>query len=221
MSSAKIRHDAIRAVVTTEYQLEYVDFKMEHVKDLYGINVFNEFVQKEAAQGDLQGAAKTIKQGAALDPNVADSVASAMKDWAMEKGATHYTHLFQPMTGLTAEKHDSFLQPSSDGKAHYRVQRQGAGQGRAGRLVVPLRHPHLRGARLHRLGSHQPRLHHGKPQRRHARHPTAFFRGPAKRWTRRRRCCAHRGSVQSGGRILRCSATPKPRSSRPPSRNIS
>ena len=59
---------------------------------------------------------KTIKQGAPLDPDIADAVASAMKDWAIEKGATHFTHLFQPMTGLTAEKHDSFL--SADRRRH-------------------------------------------------------------------------------------------------------
>src|SRR6185369_14028004 len=58
-----------------------------------------------------------IKQGAALDPTVADSVANAMKDWALEKGATHFTHIFQPMTGLTAEKHDSFVTPTGDGRA--------------------------------------------------------------------------------------------------------
>src|ERR1700682_5851440 len=118
MSSAKIRHDANRAVVTTEYPLEYVDFKKEHVKDLYGVNVFNEFVQKEKLPKPIfKALQKTIKQGAPLDPTVADAVASAMKDWAIEKGATHFTHQFQPMTGLTAEKHDSFLQPSNDGRA--------------------------------------------------------------------------------------------------------
>ncbi len=116
--SESIRQQAVRAVVTTEYPLEYVDFKMEHVKDLYGVNVFNEFVQKEKLPKAVYKALqKTIKQGAPLDPNVADAVASAMKDWAIEKGATHFTHQFQPMTGLTAEKHDSFLQPSNDGRA--------------------------------------------------------------------------------------------------------
>ncbi|HEX4447108.1 MAG TPA: glutamine synthetase III, partial [Polyangiaceae bacterium] len=58
---------------------------------------------------------RTIKNGEKLDPSVADSVALAMKDWAIEKGATHYTHLFQPMTGITAEKHDSFLNPNGSG----------------------------------------------------------------------------------------------------------
>ena len=118
MSSAKFRQDAVRAVVTTEYPLEYVDFKTEHVKDLYGVNVFNEFVQKEKLPKPIfKALQKTIKQGAPLDPSVADAVASAMKDWAIEMGATHFTHQFQPMTGLTAEKHDSFLQPSNDGRA--------------------------------------------------------------------------------------------------------
>jgi glutamine synthetase len=60
---------------------------------------------------------RTIREGAELKEDIADAVASAMKDWAVEKGATHFTHVFQPMTGLTAEKHDSFLQPSADGRA--------------------------------------------------------------------------------------------------------
>ena len=59
----------------------------------------------------------TIKKGAPLDPTIADVVAAAMKEWAMEHGATHYTHWFQPMTGLTAEKHDSFLAPTEAGTA--------------------------------------------------------------------------------------------------------
>src|SRR5258708_32895699 len=58
---------------------------------------------------------KTIRLGATLDPTIADAVAAAMKDWAVEHGATHYTHLFQPMTGITAEKHDSFLTPEGSG----------------------------------------------------------------------------------------------------------
>ena len=64
-----------------------------------------------------QSLKKTMIEGTELDKNVADVVASAMKDWAVEKGATHYTHWFQPMTGVTAEKHDSFIAPSGDGKA--------------------------------------------------------------------------------------------------------
>ena len=60
---------------------------------------------------------KTIETGAKLDPSVADAVATAMKDWAIEKGATHYAHVFYPLTGLTAEKHDSFLSPDGEGGA--------------------------------------------------------------------------------------------------------
>ena len=59
---------------------------------------------------------KTIDEGLELDPSVAEVVANAMKDWAIEHGATHFTHWFQPMNGRTAEKHDSFLSPTSDGR---------------------------------------------------------------------------------------------------------
>ncbi|HLJ95820.1 MAG TPA: glutamine synthetase III [Gemmataceae bacterium] len=118
MSSATVRQQAVRAIAETKYQLNQVDFKTTHIKDLYGTNVFNEEVQRQRLPKPVfRSLQKTIKQGAHLDPAIADSVATAMKDWAMEKGATHFTHLFQPMTGLTAEKHDSFLQPSSDGMA--------------------------------------------------------------------------------------------------------
>ncbi len=118
MSSATVRQQAIRAIAEAKYQLNQVDFKTTHIKDLYGTNVFNEEVQRQRLPKPVfRSLQKTIKQGAHLDPAIADSVATAMKDWAMEKGATHFTHLFQPMTGLTAEKHDSFLQPSSDGMA--------------------------------------------------------------------------------------------------------
>ena len=118
MSSATVRQQAIRAIAEAKYQLNHVDFKTTHIKDLYGANVFNEEVQRQRLPKPVfRSLQKTIKQGAPLDPAIADSVATAMKDWAMEKGATHFTHLFQPMTGLTAEKHDSFLQPSSDGVA--------------------------------------------------------------------------------------------------------
>jgi glutamine synthetase len=118
MRSANVRQEAIRAIAGTKHQLNRVDFKKTHIKDLYGVNVFNEAVQRQRLPKPIfKALQKTIKQGATLDPAIADSVATAMKDWAMEKGATHYTHLFQPMTGLTAEKHDSFLQPTGDGSA--------------------------------------------------------------------------------------------------------
>src|SRR3954466_8037938 len=95
-----------------------MDFKKTHVKDLNDGNVFNEEVQRQRiSQPIFKALQKTIKLWVTLDPNAADAIASAMKDWAIEKGATHFTHLFQPMTGITAEKHDSFISPNGDGGA--------------------------------------------------------------------------------------------------------
>jgi glutamine synthetase len=113
------RQKAIDAIANTEYDLNQIDFRSTHVKDLFGVNVFSEEVQKARLPKPVfKALQKTIRQGAQLtDPAVADAVASAMKDWAIEHGATHYTHLFQPMTGLTAEKHDSFLSPTGTGTA--------------------------------------------------------------------------------------------------------
>ncbi len=89
---------------------------MKKVPELFGSMVFNEAVMKERLPKDAYKALKqTIRQGSALDPQIAGVVANAMKDWAIEKGATHFTHWFQPMTGITAEKHDSFISPCADG----------------------------------------------------------------------------------------------------------
>jgi glutamine synthetase len=117
--SATARQQAIQTIATTTHQLNRITFKEKSLKDLFGSNVFNEAEQKARLPKPIfKALQKTIKQGAQLtDPAIADAVASAMKDWAIEHGATHYTHLFQPLTGLTAEKHDSFLSPSGDGTA--------------------------------------------------------------------------------------------------------
>src|SRR5437660_9504135 len=116
--STNLRQAAVMAIATTKHRLEYVNFKQKHIKDIFGSNVFNETQQRERLPKPVfRALQKTIRQGAPLDPAIADAVATAMKDWAMEKGASHFTHLFQPMTGLTAEKHDSFLVPTADGKA--------------------------------------------------------------------------------------------------------
>ena len=112
------RQQAIRAIISTRHKLNRIDYKSTHIKDLFGINVFNEEVQKARLPKPVyQALQRTIKFGAELDPSVADAVATAMKDWAMEKGATHYTHLFFPMTNTTAEKHDSFLTPEGQVRA--------------------------------------------------------------------------------------------------------
>src|SRR3954465_8643966 len=118
MGSSNLRHEAIRSIATAKHQLNRVYFTTTHVKDLFGINVFNEGVQRARLPKPVfKALQKTIRQGAPLDPTVADAVAAAMKDWAIEKGATHYTHIFQPMTGITAEKHDSFIAPEGSGGA--------------------------------------------------------------------------------------------------------
>jgi len=90
----------------------------EEPGEVFGDNVFSLAVmQRRLPKSVYRSVAATIEKGTALDPIVADAVASAMKDWAMEKGATHYAHVFYPLTGLTAEKHDSFLEPVGDGTA--------------------------------------------------------------------------------------------------------
>ena len=87
------------------------------VPELFGSSVFNDDVMQERLPKDVyKSLRKTIDEGKDLDLNVANAVANAMKDWAVEKGATHYTHWFQPLNGITAEKHDSFISPTSDGR---------------------------------------------------------------------------------------------------------
>ena len=88
-----------------------------NVPDIFASMVFNDDVMRERLPKDVyKSLRKTIDDGKDLDITVANAVATAMKDWAIEKGATHYTHWFQPMTGITAEKHDSFISPTADGR---------------------------------------------------------------------------------------------------------
>ncbi|MCL2842403.1 MAG: glutamine synthetase III [Oscillospiraceae bacterium] len=90
---------------------------MKNVPSLFGSAVFHDAVMRERLPRDTYRALKkTMSQGTPLELDVANVVATAMKDWAIEKGVTHYTHWFQPMTGVTAEKHDSFISPAGDGK---------------------------------------------------------------------------------------------------------
>ncbi|MDF2949173.1 MAG: glnA3-2 [Sedimentibacter sp.] len=90
---------------------------MSYISEIFGSMVFNDEVMKERLPKETYKALKkTMLNGESLDINVANVVANAMKDWAVEKGATHFTHWFQPMTGITAEKHDSFISASADGK---------------------------------------------------------------------------------------------------------
>ncbi|HCP15368.1 MAG TPA: glutamine synthetase type III [Peptococcaceae bacterium] len=90
---------------------------MSRISELFGSAVFNDDVMKDRLPNNIyKSLRRTMHRGTVLEPEVADVVANAMKDWAIQKGATHYTHWFQPMTGITAEKHDSFISPTSDGK---------------------------------------------------------------------------------------------------------
>ncbi len=90
---------------------------MENITKIFASKVFNDSTMKKRLPKDTYRALqKTIKDGKHLDINIAHVVANAMKDWAIENGATHFTHWFQPMTGITAEKHDSFISPTDDGK---------------------------------------------------------------------------------------------------------
>ena len=91
--------------------------KRKSVPELFGSRVFNDDVMQERLPRDVyKSLRKTIDEGKDLDLGVANAVASAMKDWAVEQGATHFTHWFQPLNGITAEKHDSFISPTSDGR---------------------------------------------------------------------------------------------------------
>ena len=86
------------------------------ITKIFGSNVFNDKTMKERLPKQIyQALRNTIRRGTPLKTEVADVVANAMKDWAIEKGATHYSHWFQPLTGSTAEKHDSFISPTEDG----------------------------------------------------------------------------------------------------------
>jgi glutamine synthetase len=90
--------------------------KRFEITELFGSNVFNYKTMRERMPKETFNALmETIQRGVPLSPAIADVVANAMKDWAIEKGATHYTHWFQPLTGKTAEKHDSFISPTRDG----------------------------------------------------------------------------------------------------------
>ena len=182
---------------------------------VFGANVFSPAVQRHRLPKHVYKALqRTLARGEALDTTLADSVAQAMKEWAMEKGATHYTHWFQPLTGSTAEKHDSFYGPARRGHRDRRVLRQGADPGRARRLLVPdRRHPRdVRGPRLHGLGPDLAR-------RSSSRTPTARCSasrprsrpGPARRSTTRSRCCARwtRSPARRSARSS-CSASTTP-----------
>lgn len=118
MSGNESRLKAISAVVNYQPISAPLNFAETSAGDLFAVNVFNSKVMKQRLpKAVYKSLMQTIQKGKKLDISTADAVATAMKDWAIEKGATHYAHVFYPLTGLTAEKHDSFLSPNGDGSA--------------------------------------------------------------------------------------------------------
>jgi len=118
MSSSISRLQAITAASNFKSSATPVTFRETFATELYGSNVFSPRVMKDCLPKSIyKTVMQTIESGAKLDATVADVVASAMKDWAIEKGATHYSHVFYPLTGFSAEKHDSFLSPDGLGGA--------------------------------------------------------------------------------------------------------
>ena len=116
MTSA--RQEAIAAVINYKANGSSWDYKAPSATEAFGANVFSEDVMKTRLPKEVfKALQKTIKSWGTLDPSIADAVAQGMKEWALEKGATHYAHVFYPLTGITAEKHDSFMSPEAGGKA--------------------------------------------------------------------------------------------------------
>lgn len=118
MSGSQARLNAITAVNNFRATEKPLNFMEEKPTDLFGCNVFNDKVMKERLPKNVYKTLKrTMDKGEQMDPSIAETVANAMKDWAVSKGATHYTHVFYPLTGMTAEKHDGFLTPDGKGGA--------------------------------------------------------------------------------------------------------
>jgi glutamine synthetase len=112
------RQAAISAVTNYKPSSPPMNFIDQSTQELFSSNVFSKAVMKNRLPKSVYSTLlRTIESGQKLDTSVADVVAAAMKDWAIEKGATHYAHVFYPLTGITAEKHDSFLTPDGNGGA--------------------------------------------------------------------------------------------------------
>ncbi|KHK00891.1 glutamine synthetase III family protein [Desulfovibrio sp. TomC] len=118
MSGIKARLDAISAIINYKPAHAPLNFSETKPTEMFGCNVFNDKVMRERLPKHVyKSLKKTIELGEKLDASIADTVANTMKDWAIERGATHFTHVFYPLTGMTAEKHDSFLVPDGKGGA--------------------------------------------------------------------------------------------------------
>jgi glutamine synthetase len=117
MAQGNVRQDAIAAISDITPVGGVVDYKVRDLNDVFGEHVFNDAVQRARLPKEVyEKLQDTIQAGKELDPEIANSIALAMRDWALEHGASHFTHWFQPMTGSTAEKHDSFVTPTESGE---------------------------------------------------------------------------------------------------------
>ena len=200
MTGSDTRRRAIEAI--TSYKVPEEDFSGEPLGELFGRNVFTKAVMAARLPKTVyKSLLATIERGAPLDPANADVVASAMKDWAIEKGASHYAHVFYPLTGLTAEKHDSFLEPDGSGASFAEFAGKTLLQGEPDASSFP--NGGLRGtfeaAWVHRLGRDEPRLHSREPQRQHAvySHGVHLMDGGGTRQEDTRSCGRNRRSTST------------------------
>ena len=187
------RMNAIAAVTNYKPIEKPLDFSKTPSKELFGANVFSDAVMKKRLPKAVYKAMRrTIDHGEKLDVSVADAVAAAMRDWAIEKGATHYAHVFYPLTGLTAEKHDSFLEPDGKGGAIAEFSGKQLIQGEPDASSFPsggIRATfEARGYTAWDVTS--PAYILENPNGTTLCIPTAFCSWTARRWTRRPRCSA-------------------------------
>jgi glutamine synthetase len=118
MSQNNARQRALEAIANRTAETSGIDYTTKPIKDVFGECVFGQEERRQRLpKAVFKALQATVREGKELSSDIADAVAVAMKDWATEHGATHFTHWFQPMTGLTAEKHDSFLVPTAEGGA--------------------------------------------------------------------------------------------------------
>ncbi len=110
--------DTIRSISGWNFGHKAISHERSKTSEEFGSLTFNDETQRARLPKDVYRALRSaVAHGAPIDPAVADIIAAALKDWAVEHGATHYTHWFQPLTGITAEKHDAFISPTGDGRA--------------------------------------------------------------------------------------------------------
>ena len=115
MSTNPARRNAIEAIASQPRLQGSFDFRNEKIDLIYGQNVFSlDKMEKRLPKDVFKSLKASIEAGSKLDAAVADVVAAAIKDWALERGATHYAHVFYPLTGFTAEKHDTFFEPNGN-----------------------------------------------------------------------------------------------------------